>query len=107
MLGEDIPDGDWDAANADALTGTEEDDGDDTEPLYDSEQEEEVGVHLGAPRSIHHRYGLRMGVSESMDCSDPALNQYYASRGGKNKNRSISRGIENPERCFPRADDGC
>ena len=59
VLGEDIPDGDWDAANADALTGTEEDDGDDTEPLYDSEQEEEVGVHLGAPRFIYHYTGFR------------------------------------------------
>ena len=75
VLGEDIPDGDWDAANADALTGTEEDDGDDTEPLYDSEQEEEVGVHLGAPRFDYHICGLQMGPLESRDCSDPALKQ--------------------------------
>lgn len=37
-LGEDIPEEDWDAANADGATGTEEDDGD--LESYDTEDED-------------------------------------------------------------------
>ncbi len=37
-LGEDIPDDDWDLANADGATGTEEDDGD--VESYDTEDED-------------------------------------------------------------------
>ena len=88
VLGEDIPDGDWDVANADALTGTEEDDGDDTEPLYDSEQEEEVGVHLGAPRLIYHSTGSRWVLLELQTAENLHLINDVRREAGKTRTLS-------------------
>ena len=55
-LGEDIPEEDWDAANDDGATGTEEDDGDPEE--FDTEDEDPVedeACHLWSLHPLLYR----------------------------------------------------
>lgn len=50
-LGEDIPEEDWDAANADGATGTEEDDGD--VESYDTEDEDPIPDAVSLQTLLH------------------------------------------------------
>ncbi len=50
-LGENIPEEDWDAANADGATGTEEDDGD--VESYDTEDEDPIPDAVSLQLLLH------------------------------------------------------